>query len=146
MSNERNDETAALCADWQMDTYTRTATIVKGRGSRVFNPKGQQYLDFTSGISVVALGHAHPAVVECAVTATPDPKGIRGNVVKATIVLAQGYTPSDELTRELQNHVKRTTAPYKYPRVVEYVDELPKTVGGKIKRKLIRHNDGVRDE
>ena len=64
MSNERNDETAAMCADFQMDTYARTATIVKGRGSRVFNPKGQQYLDFTSGISVVALGHAHPAVVE----------------------------------------------------------------------------------
>ena len=64
MSNERNDETAAMCADFQMDTYARKATIVKGRGSRVFNPKGQQYLDFTSGISVVALGHAHPAVVE----------------------------------------------------------------------------------
>ena len=83
----------------------------------------------------------HPAVVECAVTAAPDP--IRGKVVKATIVLARGYEPSDELTRELQNHVKRTTAPYKYPRIVEYTDELPKTIGGKIKRKLIRSNDGI---
>ena len=86
---------------------------------------------------------AHPAVIECAVTAAPDK--IRGKVVKATIVLAKGYEPSDELTKELQNHVKKTTAPYKYPRIVEYVDELPKTVGGKIKRKLIRTNDGVND-
>ena len=86
---------------------------------------------------------AHPAVIECAVTAAPDK--IRGKVVKATIVLAKGYEPSDELTKELQNHVKKTTAPYKYPRIVEYVDELPKTVGGKIKRKLIRTTDGVTD-
>ena len=60
-------------------------------------------------------------------------------------MLAKGYEPSDELTRELQNHVKKTTAPYKYPRIVEYVDELPKTIGGKIKRKLIRTQDGVVD-
>ncbi|WP_165055998.1 MULTISPECIES: AMP-binding protein [unclassified Adlercreutzia] len=85
----------------------------------------------------------HPAVVECAVTAAPDP--IRGKVVKATVVLARGYEPSDELVRELQNHVKKTTAPYKYPRIVEFTDELPKTIGGKIKRKLIRTNDGVVD-
>ncbi|WP_165060283.1 MULTISPECIES: AMP-binding protein [unclassified Adlercreutzia] len=83
----------------------------------------------------------HPAVVECAVTAAPDP--IRGKVVKATIVLAKGYEPSDELVRELQEHVKHTTAPYKYPRIVEFTDELPKTIGGKIKRKLIRTNDGL---
>ncbi|WP_276916756.1 AMP-binding protein [Parvibacter caecicola] len=85
----------------------------------------------------------HPAVVECAVTAAPDP--VRGNVVKATIVLARGYEPSGDLTRELQNHVKKTTAPYKYPRIVEYVEELPKTIGGKIKRKLIRTQDGAVD-
>ena len=64
MSNDNTEDTAALCADYQMDTYARTATIVKGRGSRVFAPNGNQFLDFTSGISVVALGHAHPAVVE----------------------------------------------------------------------------------
>ena len=81
----------------------------------------------------------HPAVVECAITAAPDP--IRGQVVKATVVLAKGYTPSDELTKELQNHVKHNTAPYKYPRIVEYVDELPKTLGGKIKRAQIRRED-----
>lgn len=86
----------------------------------------------------------HDAVVECAVTAAPDP--IRGKVVKATVVLARGYEPSDELTRELQNWVKHETAPYKYPRIVEYVDELPKTIGGKIKRKLIRTQDGVVDD
>ncbi|MBQ9067878.1 MAG: AMP-binding protein, partial [Eggerthellaceae bacterium] len=86
----------------------------------------------------------HDAVVECAVTGAPDP--VRGLVVKATVVLAKGYEPSDELTRELQAFVKKETAPYKYPRIVEYVDELPKTVGGKIKRKLIRTLDGVKDD
>lgn len=81
----------------------------------------------------------HPAVVECAITAAPDP--IRGQVVKARVVLAEGYTPSEELTKELQNHVKHATAPYKYPRIVQYVDELPKTLGGKIKRKELREED-----
>lgn len=81
----------------------------------------------------------HPAVVECAITAAPDP--IRGQVVKATVVLAAGYTPSEELKKELQNHVKRVTAPYKYPRIVDFVEELPKTLGGKIKRAQIRHHD-----
>lgn len=81
----------------------------------------------------------HPAVVECAVTAVPDP--IRGQVVKASVILAKGFAPSDELRRELQNHVKVTTAPYKYPRVLEFVEELPKTIGGKIKRAEIRLGD-----
>lgn len=79
----------------------------------------------------------HPAVVECAVTAAPDP--VRGQVVKATIVLAKSYKPgSSELVKEIQKFVKETTAPYKYPRIVEFVDELPKTISGKIKRKDIR--------
>lgn len=81
----------------------------------------------------------HPSVVECAITSAPDP--IRGQVVKATVVLAKGYKPSEELTKTLQEHVKHTTAPYKYPRIIEYVDELPKTIGGKIKRKEIRMMD-----
>ena len=81
----------------------------------------------------------HPACVECAITAAPDP--IRGQVVKATIVLAKGYEPSPELVKEIQNHVKHTTAPYKYPRIVEFVDELPKTLGGKIKRAEIRKDN-----
>jgi len=81
----------------------------------------------------------HPAVVESAVTAAPDP--IRGQVVKATIVLAEGYEPSEELIKILQNHVKKATAPYKYPRVIEFVEELPKTLGGKIMRAKIRKED-----
>ena len=111
-----------------------------GRNDDVIKCSGYRIGPFEVESALVA----HPAVVECAVTAAPDP--IRGKVVKATIVLAKGYEPSDELVKELQNHVKHTTAPYKYPRVVEFVDELPKTIGGKIKRKLIRTQDGVKDE
>ena len=81
----------------------------------------------------------HPCVLECAVTAAPDP--VRGQVVKATIVLAKGFTASEELVKELQTHVKHTTAPYKYPRIIEFVSELPKTVSGKIKRSTIRRGD-----
>ncbi len=83
----------------------------------------------------------HPAVVECAITGVPDE--IRGMVVKATIVLGKEWKDkaNDDLKKELQEHVKRTTAPYKYPRVVEFVDELPKTHSGKIRRVEIREND-----
>ncbi len=81
----------------------------------------------------------HPAVLECAITAVPHPD--RGQVVKATIVLMKGYLPSEELKKELQKHVKQVTAPYKYPRIVEFVEELPKTISGKIQRKLIRTDD-----
>ncbi|MCL1952735.1 MAG: acetyl-CoA synthetase, partial [Oscillospiraceae bacterium] len=81
----------------------------------------------------------HPAVVECAITGAPDP--IRGQVVKATVVLAKGYEPGDALVKELQAHVKRVTAPFKYPRVVEFVAELPKTTSGKIRRVEIREKD-----
>lgn len=78
----------------------------------------------------------HPAVRECAITGAPDP--MRGQVVKATIVLEEGYEPSDQLTRRIQNYVKQMTAPYKYPRVVEYVDHLEKTTSGKIIRNHLR--------
>lgn len=83
----------------------------------------------------------HPAVLECAITGVPDTEGVRGQLVKATIVLAKGFEPSDRLVKELQNHVKKTTAPYKYPRVVEFVAELPKTISGKIRRVEIREKD-----
>ncbi|MDR2159391.1 MAG: AMP-binding protein [Treponema sp.] len=83
----------------------------------------------------------HPAVLECAVTGVPDSD--RGTAVKATIVPARGYIPSEALKLELQNHVKKTTAPYKYPRIVEFVTELPKTISGKIRRVQIREGDGV---
>ena len=79
-------------------------------------------------------------MLECAVTGRPDPD--RGTVVKATVVLAKGWVPSEELKTELQNHVKKTTAPYKYPRIVEFVTELPKTISGKIRRVQIREADG----
>jgi len=80
----------------------------------------------------------HPAVVECAITGVPDE--IRGQVIKATIVLANDYKDKagDKLVKEIQDHVKNVTAPYKYPRIVEFVDELPKTISGKIKRAEIR--------
>lgn len=83
----------------------------------------------------------HPAVVECAITGVPDE--IRGQVVKATIVLSKTFKGKEgpELVKELQDHVKRVTAPYKYPRVIEFVEELPKTISGKIRRVEIREKD-----
>ncbi len=86
----------------------------------------------------------HPAVVECAITGVPD--DIRGMVVKATVVLAKEWKDKagDVLIKELQNHVKRETAPYKYPRIIEFVDELPKTISGKIRRVEIRDKDNRR--
>ena len=86
----------------------------------------------------------HPAVVECAITGVPDE--IRGQVVKATVILAPDYKSKagPDLVKELQDHVKRVTAPYKYPRVIEFVDELPKTISGKIRRVEIRKKDSGR--
>ena len=80
-------------------------------------------------------------MLECAITAADDP--IRGKVVKATIVLTKDYRDKagDALVKELQSYVKKSTAPYKYPRIVEFVDELPKTISGKIRRVEIREND-----
>ena len=82
----------------------------------------------------------HDAVAECAVVGSPDPEGVRGIVVKAVVVLSKGYKPSETLTKELQEYVKKTTAPYKYPRVINYVNELPKTISGKILRRELRKN------
>ena len=81
----------------------------------------------------------HPAVLECAITAVPDPD--RGQVVKATVVLTKDYSASEALVKELQDHVKKVTAPYKYPRIIEFAAELPKTISGKIRRVEIREND-----
>jgi acetyl-CoA synthetase len=78
-----------------------------------------------------------PNVLECAVTAVPDP--VRGQIVKATIVLTKGAVGTDEMKKEIQNYVKEHTAPYKYPRIVEFVTDLPKTVNGKIRRSAIRN-------
>jgi acetyl-CoA synthetase len=81
----------------------------------------------------------HPAVMECAITAVPDE--IRGQIVKATVVLTRDYSPSEDLVGELQEHTRRLTAPYKYPRIIEFVPELPKTISGKIRRVEISDKD-----
>ena len=81
----------------------------------------------------------HPAVQESAVVGSPD--RIRGLIVKAFVVLNRGYTPSEDLVRDIQKFVKQVTAPYKYPRAIEFVDELPKTLSGKIKRNELRDRE-----
>lgn len=83
-----------------------------------------------------------PYVLECAITAAPDP--IRGQVVKATIVLVKGTEKTDALKKEIQEYVKTHTAPYKYPRIIEFVDELPKTISGKVRRVEIRNRDAAK--
>ncbi len=85
----------------------------------------------------------HPAVLETAITGVPHED--RGQIVKATVVLAKGYEPTEELKKQLQDHVKKTTAPYKYPRIVEFVKEMPKTISGKIRRVELREQDAKRN-
>lgn len=108
-----------------------------GRNDDVIKSSGYRIGPFEVESALVS----HPAVVECAITAVPDP--IRGQVVKATVVLAPAYKDKagDALVKELQDYVKKETAPYKYPRVMEFVDELPKTISGKIRRVEIRNKD-----
>ena len=102
----------------------RTDDVIKSSGYRI------------GPFEIESVLMEHPAVLECAVTGAPDPD--RGTVVKATVVLTQSYSPSDALAKELQNYVKKQTAPYKYPRILEFVPELPKTISGKIRRAEIR--------
>jgi acetyl-CoA synthetase len=83
---------------------------------------------------------SHPAVAEAAAVAAPDPE--RGAVVRAVVVLRADVQASDELARELQDHVKSQTAPYKYPRIVEFAGSLPKTASGKVRRALLRDSPG----
>jgi acetyl-CoA synthetase len=106
-----------------------------GRNDDIIKSSGYRIGPFEVESAVIS----HPSVLECAITGVPHP--VRGQVVKATIVLARGYEASEELKKEIQNHVKGVTAPYKYPRVVEFVDELPKTISGKIMRVEIRAKD-----
>jgi acetyl-CoA synthetase len=138
----RDDETTKSV--WHDDLYHTGDTAYKdemgflwyvGRTDDVIKSSGYRIGPF----EVESVLMEHPAVLECAVTGVPDPE--RGFAVKATVVLSQGYEGSPELTKELQNHVKKTTAPYKYPRIVEYADVLPKTISGKIRRVEIREHD-----
>lgn len=112
----------------------RTDDVIKSSGYRI------------GPFEVESALMTHPAVVECAVTGVPD--DVRGQIVKATIVLAKEYVDypdKDALIKEIQNHVKKVSAPYKYPRVVDFVTELPKTISGKIRRVEIRQKDAAKE-
>ena len=141
---EYKDDPAAMQKAWRQGFYDTGDTAwrdsdgyiwFEGRSDDVIKCSGYRIGPF----EVESVLMTHPSVLECAVTAAPDP--IRGQVVKATVVLARGWEASDELRKELQNHVKKNTAPYKYPRILEFVSELPKTVSGKIRRAEIRRTD-----
>jgi acetyl-CoA synthetase len=108
----------------------RTDDVIKSSGYRI------------GPFEVESALMTHPAVVECAVTGVPDE--IRGQLVKATVILANDYKDKacEALVKEIQEHVKTVTAPYKYPRIIEFVDALPKTISGKIRRAEIREKDG----
>jgi acetyl-CoA synthetase len=107
----------------------------KGRNDDMIKSSGYRIGPFEVESALVE----HPAVMEAAVTGVPDE--LRGFNVKATIILAKGYTASDALVKELKDHVKKVTAPYKYPRIIEFVTELPKTISGKTRRVEIRERD-----
>lgn len=106
-----------------------------GRNDDIIKSSGYRIGPF----EIESVLNRHPKVVESAVTGVPDE--IRGHLVKATIVLAKGFEASDELIKELQEFVKHETAPYKYPRIIEFVEQLPKTINGKIRRAAIRQVD-----
>jgi len=119
-------------------------------GDRVREEDGWLYFEGRTDDVIISAGYrigpfevesalvAHPAVAEAAVVAAPDEE--RGSVVRAVVVLRDGYAPGEALARELQDHVKATTAPYKYPRRVDFAAELPKTPSGKIRRALLRES------
>ena len=116
----------------------------EGRNDDLIKTSGYRVSPFEVESAVMG----HPAVVECAVTGIPDPEEVRGTVVKATIVVASEYKPqlANELSRkalikDIQTFVKNITAPYKYPRVIEFADALPKTISGKIRHVEIREHD-----
>lgn len=117
-------DTAWMDEDGYLWYVGRTDDVIKSSGYRI------------GPFEIESVIMELPYVLECAVTGTPDP--IRGQVVKATIVLTKGKEASDELKKEIQNYVKVHTAPYKYPRVVEFVEALPKTISGKIRRVALR--------
>ncbi len=134
----------AMAASWPNGTYDTGDTAWRdadgyywfvGRNDDVIKCSGYRIGPFEVESALLT----HPSVLECAITAVPD--AVRGQVVKATVVLARDFKPAESLKKELQEHVKKVTAPYKYPRVVEFVAELPKTTSGKIRRTEIRSRD-----
>lgn len=120
-------DTAYMDEDGYLWYVGRTDDIIKSSGYRI------------GPFEIESVLMEHPAVLECAITGVPDP--VRGQIVKATIVLTSQYQASEELKKELQDYVKKATAPYKYPRAIEFVEELPKTISGKIRRVEIRTKD-----
>ena len=126
----------------------RLGEVVRRGGSVVEHDDGFLYFEGRTDDVIISAGYrigpfevesalvAHSAVAEAAVVAAPDEE--RGSVVRAVVVLRDGYAPSEALAAELQDHVKGRTAPYKYPRVVDFADELPKTASGKVKRAALR--------
>ncbi len=141
---EYYNDVQANASAWHHDLYDTGDTAWRdadgyywfnGRSDDVIKCSGYRIGPFEVENAIMT----HPSVLECAVTAAPDP--VRGQVVKATIVLNKNFVPSEELKKEIQNHVKEVTAPYKYPRIIEFVAELPKTHSGKIRRVEIRDKD-----
>ena len=120
-------DTAWMDEDGYVHFIGRNDDIIKSSGYRI------------GPYEVESAVLSHEAVTNCAITAYPDE--VRGQIVKATIILQSGYEPSDELIKDIQNHVKKVTAPYKYPRLIEFVDEIPETISGKIRRVEIRNKD-----
>lgn len=119
-----------------------------GRNDDIIKTSGYRVSPFEVESAVMT----HPSVVECAVTGVPDPEGLRGVVIKATIVIANEFREriataesTKQLVKDIQNHVKKITAPYKYPRVIEFVDTMPKTISGKIRHVEIRERDANKD-
>ncbi len=117
-------DTAWMDAEGYMWYVGRNDDVIKASGYRI------------GPFEIESVLMEHPAVLECAVTGAPDP--VRGTVVKATVILTKAYKPSEELKHELQDFVKHQTAPYKYPRILEFTEALPKTISGKIRRAVIR--------
>ncbi len=111
---------------------TKTRPSKKGRRSKRQSPRKTLRMNYRW-------------VAEAGVIGKPDPEGIRGDIIKAFVVLTEGHTPSDALKKELQEFVKKHTAPYKYPRKIKFVKDLPKTISGKIKRKELKMREFLPD-